>query len=55
MTRLEMIMWHLSVNEKKSIFGFGSDSTLVMTGKNNSMAARLKRVNLFPINTHCKQ
>ena len=40
------------VDEKK-VVGFGSDGASVMTDENNSMAARLKRVNPFLISIHC--
>ena len=40
------------VDEKK-VVGFGSDGASVMTGKNNGVAARLKRVNPFLISIHC--
>lgn len=39
--------------DEKKVVGFGSDGASVMTGKNNGMAARLKRVNPFLISIHC--
>jgi len=40
------------VDEKKFV-GFGSEGAPVMTGKNNGVATRLKRVNPFLISIHC--
>ena len=40
------------VDEKK-VVGFGSDGASLMIGKNNGVAARLKRVNPFLISIHC--
>ena len=40
--------------DEKKVVGFGSDGASVMTGKNNGVAARLKRVNPFLISIHCK-